>query len=109
MIKRSNADWLSLFQQQASSGLSAAAFCKQHNLCDKYFCVRKKQLTAVATSNANAFVPVIVDKPKMLRKAIKPLPEKISTGLQCRIGSCVLQFDSVPEAGWLAQLIKALA
>jgi hypothetical protein len=108
MIKRSKEDWLSLFQQQISSGLSAVAFCKQHNLCDKHFSLRKKQLTSTA-SNTKPFVPIVIDSDKNKnRKTIKPLPEKISMGMQCRIGSCVLHFDSVPESDWLAQLLKAL-
>ncbi len=44
MIKRSTEDWLSLFKQQESSGLSQAQFCKEHTMCPKYFSLRKKQL-----------------------------------------------------------------
>ncbi len=98
MIRRSKEQWLSLFQQQTDSGLSAAEFCKQHALCDKHFSLRKKQLLA-----AN-FIPVIV-KPK--KEKIVSIPEK-KMGMQCRLGSCVLQFESLPDVAWLSQLIKAL-
>ena len=44
MKQRTRADWLSLFESHAQSGLTASAFCKQHGLCPRYFSVRKKQL-----------------------------------------------------------------
>jgi hypothetical protein len=106
MIKRSKEQWLSLIQQQADSGISAAAFCKQQNICNKHFCVRKKQLLSSRTDAA--FVPVVVQPQKEKPGALaKPMPT--STYVQCRIGSCVLQFESLPDVTWLAQLIKALA
>lgn len=87
MIRRSKEQWLSLFQQQTDSGLSAAEFCKQHALCDKHFSLRKKQLLA-----AN-FIPVIV-KPK--KEKIVSIPEK-KMGMQCRLGSCVLRLTGTPQ------------
>ena len=99
MIRRSKEQWLSLFQQHADSGLSAAEFCKQHELCDKHFSLRKKQLLA-----AN-FIPVIV-KPK--KEKMISIPEK-KMSVQCRLDSCVLQFESLPDVIWLSQLIKALS
>jgi cell fate regulator YaaT (PSP1 superfamily) len=99
MIRRSKEQWLSLFQQQTESGLSAAEFCKQHELCDKYFSLRKKQLLV------DNFIPVVVrpQKPKTVST-----PEA-KTGMQCRLGNCVLQFESLPDAAWVSQLIKALS
>lgn len=99
MIRRSKEQWLSLFQQQKESGLSAAEFCKHHALCDKHFSLRKKQLLA------GNFIPVVVkpQKPKMVST-----PEA-KTGVQCRVNGCVLQFDSVPDVAWLSQLIKAVS
>ncbi len=99
MIRRSKEQWLSLFQQQTESGLSAAEFCKQHALCDKHFSLRKKQLLTAS------FIPVMV-KPK--KEIIVSMPEK-KTGMQYRWGSCVLQFESLPDVAWLSQLIKALS
>lgn len=53
MIKGSEVQWRELFQQHDSSGMRAAAFCRQHSLCPKYFSLRKKQLGA-----QSAFVQV---------------------------------------------------
>ena len=101
MNRRSKEQWLSLFQQQTDSGLSAAEFCKQQGLCDKHFSLRKKQLLP----STEAFVRVV--KPSPL-KTKTVLPEN-KINMQCRIGSCLLQFESVPDAVWLSQLIKALS
>ena len=43
-IRRSRAAWLSLIQQQIESGMTAAEFCRQHHLDDKYFSKRKREL-----------------------------------------------------------------
>ncbi len=44
MIKRTKAQWISLFSRFDKSGLSAAAFCLDNKLCPKYFSLRRKQL-----------------------------------------------------------------
>jgi hypothetical protein len=99
MIRRNKEQWLTLFQHQTESGLSAAEFCKQHALCDKYFSLRKKQLLP------GNFIPVVV-KPQKSKMA--PIPQE-KTVMYCRLGACVLQFESVPDVIWLSQLIKALS
>lgn len=43
-MKRSREQWLDLFQSHEASGLSQAQFCKRHQLCPKYFSLRKRQL-----------------------------------------------------------------
>lgn len=99
MIRRNKEQWLTLFQQQTESGLSATEFCKQHALCDKYFSLRKKQLLP------DNFIPVVV-KPQKSKTA--PIPQR-KTGMQCRLGACVLEFESVPDLVWLSQLLKAIS
>lgn len=42
--RRSQAAWQSLIQQQIESGITAAEFCRQHHLDDKYFSKRKREL-----------------------------------------------------------------
>ena len=43
-IRRSAARWRALFAAHDVSGLSAAAFCREHALCPKYFSLRRRQL-----------------------------------------------------------------
>ena len=70
MAKRTHAEWITLFTQQHTSGLSAAAFCRQHKLCPKYFSLRKKQLRWASPQGridrrevTSAFVPARVTQP----------------------------------------------
>jgi hypothetical protein len=101
MIRRNKEQWRSLFQLQLESGLSAAEFCNQQGLCDKYFSLRKKQLLP----STDAFVRVVKPSPSKTKAG---LPEH-KIGMQCRFAGCVLQFESVPDVAWLSQLIKALS
>ena len=55
MIKRSKQEWQALFSEHKSSGLTAAAFCRERSLCPKYFALRKRQL---ANKNDVSFVQV---------------------------------------------------
>lgn len=97
MIRRSKEQWLSLFQQHLDSGLTAVEFCKLHDVDQAYFSLRKKQLLSPGTDTT--FVPVVRFKTD-LASSIK---------MQCRFESCSLQFESLPDAVWLAQLIKVLS
>lgn len=44
MIKRTAAEWQTLFNEHTQSGKSAAAFCRERGLCPRYFSKRRKQL-----------------------------------------------------------------
>ena len=97
MIRRSKEQWLSLFQQHANSGLTAAAFYKQHDLDQAYFSLRRTQL---CNTDEAAFIPVA---------RMKQHATTTSYRLECRLESCSLQFESLPDVIWLSQLIKALS
>lgn len=68
MTRRSQAQWRELFREQDASGLSAAAFCREQQVCPKYFSLRRRQLSSGAvsddtTTTLSAFVPVTVQRP----------------------------------------------
>jgi len=67
MKKRSEEQWRELFEQQETSGVSAAVFCKQNDLCPKYFSLRRKQLAKVVGKKESGFVRVKV-KSKILHE-----------------------------------------
>jgi hypothetical protein len=48
MARRTKAQWQALIQEQQSSGLIAAEFCRRQGVDAKYFGLRKKQLARVA-------------------------------------------------------------
>lgn len=92
MIKRSEAQWRELFRQHKQSGLSAAAFCREHSLCPKYFSLRKKQL-----GDKPAFVQV---KSKPQTPAIVPQEPKATVHIR------VIELE-VPLSG-LSEAVSSL-
>ena len=87
MIKRSKEQWRALFAEHKSSGLTAAAFCRERSLCPKYFALRKRQLSGSNTS----FVQV---------KPLKSMPSTVSV----KIIEVNVPLDLVNDT--LAQLLK---
>ena len=100
MKRRSQAQWRALFQQQQSSGLNAAAFCREQGVSAKYFSLRRRQLLDGATSHAEAapaFVPVALRSPLE------------SPALEVRLGeTLVLRVPTSVAPRWLAELLHAL-
>lgn len=100
--RRSKEEWQELIFRQAESGLSAQQFCRNNDVCPKYFSIRKKQLGL----RQSAFVPVLQSKrttPEVAATTLKP------ESLVLRHGGCCLHFEATPDLTWLAQLMKELA
>lgn len=100
--RRSKEDWQKLILRQVESGLSAQQFCRSHDVCPKYFSIRKKQLGL----RQSAFVPVLQSKranPEIPATTLK------SASLVLRHGECCLHFEAIPDSAWLAQLVRELA
>lgn len=102
MKRRSKEEWQELILRQVESGLSAQQFCRNHDVCPKYFSIRKKQLGL----RQSAFVPVLPSKRSAPETPVALLK---STALILRHGECCLHFDAMPDSTWLAQLVRALA
>jgi hypothetical protein len=102
MKRRSKEDWQELILRQAESGLSAQQFCRNHDVCPKYFSIRKKQLGL----RSSAFVPVL---PSTRNAPETPIATLKSALLILRHGECCLHFEAMPDATWLAQLVRELA
>ena len=60
MQRRSQAQWRALFSAQRMSGLSAAAYCREQQLCPKYFSLRRRQLQADGDAGRSAIVPAFM-------------------------------------------------
>ncbi len=108
MIKRSHEQWQSLFVAHKASDLSASDFCKEHNLCPKYFSLRQRQLNGRASSikkktknKQKTFVQVKPDN------TIKPLVNDSMILLQGAFGE--LSFPKDVSATWLARFVSALS
>ncbi|WP_444889309.1 IS66 family insertion sequence element accessory protein TnpA [Microbulbifer sp. DLAB2-AA] len=102
MPKRTQSEWLTLFAEHRSSGLSAAAFCREKQLCPKYFSLRRRQLKA---SN-----PTTTSDPQPFIQAIPAIANK-ATGDKAIVLHgrwAELTFPSSLSPQWLATFLKAL-
>ncbi|MCZ6804230.1 MAG: IS66 family insertion sequence element accessory protein TnpB [Proteobacteria bacterium] len=106
MNKRSATEWQALFEEQASSGQSAAAFCREHQLCPKYFSLRRKQLGRP---------PVKIKQPKNERLAASSAfvpatvtPRLSSPELMLQMGELRLTLPPTVDSHWLANVLKVL-
>jgi len=104
MKKRSNEQWRELFVQHDASGISAAVFCQQHNLCPKYFSLRRKQLTTVDDGMKTSFV-----RAQIKQVETREVPGVIAASLTIDCNAGQLVFGTLPQPGWLAQLLRDLA
>jgi len=101
MKRRSQEEWRALFVAHRSSGLSSAAFCNKHGLCQKYFSLRRSQLEGdVKSPNParSAFVPVEV-------KQMDSEMERISIQVGDRLS---LKIPVSVSSQWLAELLVLL-
>jgi len=101
MNKRSAGQWQALFNSHQDSGLSAAAFCRQHKLCPKYFSLRKKQLHWHPANNNQQAIPSTAWLP--VRTAASA-----SAGIEVHWHSVQLRLPTSVPSTWLAELIKGL-
>ncbi len=102
MTKRTRAEWLSLFAKHQTSDMTAAAFCRQHQLCPKYFSLRKKQLQWIPSEAAQCAQP-----PPAFVPARVAVPRAHPIELTWQSAQLSLPGNVPPQ--WVAQLMKALA
>lgn len=99
-MKRSESEWKRLFTDQLQSGLSAAAYCREHKLCAKYFSLRRRQLgfsqdVKVVKSATAAFVEVTPSASQ-------------SESIEIVQGSLHLRVPLSVSPEWLASLVTQL-
>lgn len=100
MSKRTKEKWLSLFQQHQDSTLSASQFCKQNNLCPKYFSLRKKQLAWTAEIKPTGFINATIPRQRV-KSAVSPVIQLTHNNIQLTLPTSI-------NEQWLANLIKTL-
>ena len=97
MVRRTRSQWQALFEAHASSGQTAAVFCREQGVNAKYFSLRRRQLGETREQLASSFVAVSVEG--IDRR------EKITV----RDGRGVtIELPLAIEPRWLAQLVQAL-
>jgi len=96
MKRRSHQDWLTLFDQQTASGLSAAAFCREQHLSPRYFSKRKRALSVPRSG----FVKIA---------RLTPEHSPAAEGIALCYQSVQLHLPLSVDARWLATLLSALS
>lgn len=101
-MKRTKQQWLELIEQQQSSGLSMAEFCRQHDIVLKNFYARRShwlKSQSKPTSDAlSRFSQVTVSTAPAAAPA-----------LILQVGAASLSLPPHTDARWLAQLLGQLA
>ena len=98
MKRRTEDQWRTLFTEQASSGLTVEAFCKERELNPSYFSFRRKQLSDQHENGAApSFVPVTVTG----QGNTMMIELHLSKVLQLRVPTTV-------SPHWLAELVQQL-
>ncbi|WP_445769450.1 IS66 family insertion sequence element accessory protein TnpA [Rheinheimera sp.] len=96
MIRRTTEQWLALFDQQKTSGLTQTEFAKQQGIDPTYFSYRKRQLLVWQQEDYTGFVELttqdmLLSQPMLLKKH-----------------DVELHLPSGTDALWLAALLRAL-
>lgn len=95
-MRRTPAQWRELLQNQQSSGLSMAAFCRQQDLRQKsfYYWRRKLMKANVVPSD---FIHVQMPVRTMSSRCV------------LKVGAAELSVSDAVSPSWLAQVLRALA
>ncbi|WP_444997557.1 IS66 family insertion sequence element accessory protein TnpA [Aliikangiella sp. IMCC44359] len=99
MKRRAEQEWLALFKQHEQSGLSAAEFCRKHQLNAKYFSKRQFDLNWKQSRKTANQSFIQVKRPEL---NLSP------SSIQLTIGQTQLYLPQSIDANWLAILVKAL-
>ena len=97
---RSNAEWRTLIEQQARSGLNGVAFCKEHGLTRKTFYRHRKALAEETTGSVTG---------QFIKVQPKPVPAiLVQPTADLYYRDSRLQLPADTEPAWIAELMKAL-
>jgi hypothetical protein len=96
-------DWPALLEAHAKSGLSQTAFCRQNNVCAKYFSLQKSR-AAKAKGGARK-----QGKSDRFVRAMPLKPVASPSMLTVSVGSVSLRFGSDTDPAYVAKLVAALS
>ncbi|PSU45805.1 IS66 family insertion sequence hypothetical protein [Photobacterium frigidiphilum] len=97
--KRTPEQWLALFEEHQSSGLSAAEFCRRNDIHPKTFSAHKAPWNK--ENKASTFVKVEAQTPRQ-----RPSTESALSPIQLSIGQLQLTLPANTEPHWLGLLLK---
>jgi hypothetical protein len=101
-IRRNQAQWEELVEEQVSSGINAAMFCRQRSLCRKTFYYQRKIMNENSTSLvASRFIQVQSSSDRAPQ-----VPQPLMTVLDYR--QIRSQIPDDIDLAWVAELLQAL-
>ncbi len=99
-IRRSQSQWQQLVEQQTSSGLNAAAFCRQQGVCRKLFYHHRKMLDETSTQLTTG---------RFIQVKASPVPAPTPAMVVLDYRQARLQLPAGIDPVWVADLMKALS
>lgn len=102
--RRSDQEWLAIFQQYESSSLTQREFCKQNNLSPSTFFAKRRSLQLSTKSCQNGFVRAEMIEQTTHYQFTKP----VLANMTLSINDIELTIPQGTPAGYLAELIGAL-
>lgn len=97
-------NWPALLEAQANSGLTQTAFCRQNNVCAKYFSLQKSRAARAKDGGAG------VGKSDRFVRAVPPVrPAQSPSMLTVLVGPVSLRFGSDTDPAYVAKLVAALS
>jgi hypothetical protein len=107
MVTRSVEQWQALFKQHDESGLNSSHFCRENDLCPKYFSKRKKDLRWFSGKLISNDRQTTSSKLVKVKRATASVVEKpMSVTLQ--MNDIQLPLPTTLSPQWIANLVKAL-
>ena len=97
MTRRTKTQWRALIEAHASSGLTAAAFCREQGLNPKYFSLRRRELGDVLKKRTPSFIPVST----MKLSGSERISVRDPFGM-------IVELPLGIEPKWLAELVRSL-
>jgi hypothetical protein len=91
--------WKTLIEEQKSSGLSQAQFCKERGLSKSSFYNWSSILKRGGNKRRRNFVPVVAASPS-------PRPEPMKVVFQSGVA---LHFAELPDPEWIVELMRLVA
>jgi hypothetical protein len=97
MKRRNKQQWQEIINTQQQSGLSAAQFCRNERIDQKYFSTRKRQLLKESKNTTALFTRVKINH---------------STGqdiaIEYQYKNSTIKFNQFPKTKWLSELMRSL-
>ncbi|MGF1728464.1 IS66 family insertion sequence element accessory protein TnpA [Photobacterium kasasachensis] len=103
--RRSNQEWLAIFQQFENSTLTQREFCRRHDISTSTFFAKRRLLECTGENQAGGFVRAEVVEQTTHYQVAKP----IASNMTLSVNDVELSIPLGTPASYVAELIGALS